>query len=123
MYDHGAARSCSYNHGMAARITREDAARIAALAKLEMSEAELDRAAREIGTILDHFAALESVDVSDVESVDVSDVEAADATGAAVSGLRADEPAPSLPPRDTFANAPDADTGAGLFRVPRVLGS
>jgi aspartyl-tRNA(Asn)/glutamyl-tRNA(Gln) amidotransferase subunit C len=95
-------------------VTREEAARIAALAKLEMSEAELDRAARELESILGHFEALAAVDTT--------------ATGAApgdagAAALREDVPLPSLDADGTFANAPDADRNAGLFRVPRVLGS
>lgn len=99
-------------------ITREDAARIAALAKLEMSDAELERAARELCAILEHFAALDAIDLSGVDAA-ASDPSAA----APAPALRADEPAPSLSPSDAFANAPDADRAAGLFRVPRVLGS
>lgn len=99
-------------------ITREDAARIAALAKLEMSDAELERAARELCAILEHFAALDAIDLSGVDAA------ASDPSAAALApALRADEPAPSLSPSDAFANAPDADRAAGLFRVPRVLGS
>ena len=86
---------------------------MAALAKLEMSGEELDRAARDLASILDYFEALSSVETESV--------------GAPASGaegqLRQDQPLPSLDPGDTFANAPDADRAAGVFRVPRVLGS
>jgi aspartyl-tRNA(Asn)/glutamyl-tRNA(Gln) amidotransferase subunit C len=95
-------------------VTRDEAARIAALAKLEMSEAELDRAARELESILEHFKALAAVDTTAAEAT---------APGAVAPPLREDAPRPSLDPRETFANAPDADRAAGLFRVPRVLGS
>lgn len=99
---------------MPPRITRDDAARIAALAKLQMSGDELDRAARELASMLDHFDVLAAVDTS-----------GAGAAGPAGGSprLREDAPLPSLAPADTFANAPDADREAGLFRVPRVLGS
>ena len=98
---------------MPPRITRDEAARIAALAKLEMTGPELDRAARELESILGYFEAIARVDTSGI---------ALDAN-AAGAPLRADDPLPSLTPDDTFANAPDADVSAGLFRVPRVLGS
>lgn len=95
-------------------VTREEAARIAALAKLEMSDDELDRAARELASILEHFEALASVDTRD----------AGTAPGdAGTAALRDDVPLPPLDADGTFANAPDADRKAGLFRVPRVLGS
>lgn len=95
------------------RITREEAARIAALAKIEMTGDELDRAAGELESILGYFDVIARVDTSGVELSE-------HARGA---GLRADDPLPSLAAADTFANAPDADVSAGLFRVPRVLGS
>lgn len=95
-------------------LTRDDAARIAALAKLGMSGDELDRAASELASILEHFEVLASVDTPDG---------AAAAVDGALPPLRGDEPAPSLTPDEAFANAPDANREAGLFRVPRVLGS
>ena len=98
---------------MPSRITRDDAARMAALAKLDMSGAELDRAARDLDAILDYFSALGAVDTGGIEP----------STGGDGGELRADDPAPSLAPADTLANAPDADRDAILFRVPRVLGS
>lgn len=97
-----------------ARLTREDAARIAALAKLEMTSDELDRAARELASILDHFDAIARVDTSGVELA---------APGDGEDSRRADDLHQPLDPADTFRNAPDADRQAGLFRVPRVIGS
>ncbi len=94
-------------------LTREDAAKIAALAKLAMTDAELDRAAVELGAILGHFEQIAAVDTSDVDI----------APAVVARALRADDPQPSLAPDQAFANAPDADRDAGLFRVPRVLGS
>ena len=94
-------------------ITRDEAAKIAALAKLEMTGAELDRAAVELDAILGHFEQIAAVDTSDVDA----------AAPSAPRPHRGDDPRPSLEPSETFANAPDADLDAGLFRVPRVLGS
>ena len=94
-------------------ITREEAARVAALAKLEMTDSELDRAGADLAAMLEYVAALDAVDTTGIDL---------DAPAAAAT-LRADEPRPSLAPGDAFANAPDADREAGLFRVPRVLGS
>lgn len=100
-------------------ITREEAARIAALAKLEMTEGELERARAELAAMLDYVAVLDAVDTAGVEAGGL------DTPGAAIAApsLRADEPRASLAPGDAFVNAPDADREAGLFRVPRVLGS
>ena len=95
-------------------ITRDEAARVAALAKLDMTGEELDRAARDLASILGY--------VEQIGEVDTSGVDAGAIEGAAPP-LRDDVPAPSLEPDDTFANAPDADRAARLFRVPRVIGS
>lgn len=95
-------------------ITRDEAARVAALAKLEMTGDELDRAAEDLASILGY--------VEQIADVDTSGVDAAAVAGTAPP-LRDDVPAPSLAPDDTFANAPDADRAARLFRVPRVMGS
>jgi len=97
-----------------ARLTRDDAARIAALAKLEMTPDELERAARELASILDHFDVIARVDTSGVELA---------APGDGEDIRRADEVRQPLDPADTFRNAPDADRESGLFRVPRVIGS
>ena len=99
---------------MPPRITREDAARIAALAKIEMTGAELDRAARELDAILGYFDVIARIDTTGIEPMAVLQT---------APPLRPDAPLPSLSPADAFANAPDANTDAGLFRVPRVLGS
>ena len=99
---------------MPPRLTRDDAARIAALAKLELTGDELDRAAQELAAILEYFDVIAEVDTTGVEL---------SAPSLGESTLRPDEPQPPLPPADTFINAPDADRDAGLFRVPRVLGS
>jgi aspartyl-tRNA(Asn)/glutamyl-tRNA(Gln) amidotransferase subunit C len=94
-------------------ITREDAARVAALAKLDLTGEDLERARTELAAMLDYIAVLDAVDTTGV-----------DTDGAvAAAPLRADEPRASLAAGDVFANAPDADRDAGLFRVPRVLGS
>jgi Asp-tRNA(Asn)/Glu-tRNA(Gln) amidotransferase C subunit len=37
--------------------------------------------------------------------------------------MREDEPRPSLDRDDVLSQAPAADRAAGLFKVPRVLGS
>lgn len=94
-------------------LTRANAARIAALAKLEMTNEELDRVAVELAAILGYFEAIDRIDTGGVDL----------AAEPSAGGLRPDEPQPSLTKADVFANAPDADREAGLFRVPRVLGS
>lgn len=95
-----------------------DARKIAALAKLDLTGEELERASRELGAILEFVEQIAAVELGD------DDAGAARSEAAvAPQGLRVDVPAPSLSPTDAFANAPDADREAQLFRVPRVLGS
>ncbi|MDQ3070770.1 MAG: Asp-tRNA(Asn)/Glu-tRNA(Gln) amidotransferase subunit GatC [Acidobacteriota bacterium] len=93
---------------------RDTAARMAALAKLELSEAELDHLAIELPAILGYFDQIAAVDTSAVEPFGAMSSQ---------SALRDDAPGVSLAAVDVFANAPDADRDAGLFRVPRVIGA
>jgi aspartyl-tRNA(Asn)/glutamyl-tRNA(Gln) amidotransferase subunit C len=94
------------------KIPIEEARRIAALAKLELDEPELERYAGQLGTILEHMDKLRQVDTEGVELT----------PGPALSEptLRADTPHPSLELRQALDNAPEAEHS--LFRVPRVIG-
>lgn len=94
-------------------VSREEAARIAGLAKLALTGDDLDRAARDLAEILSYVEQIAAVDTRGVQP---------DADVWVAPPLRDDDPAPSLDAAGTFANAPDADTDAGLFRVPRVIG-
>lgn len=92
-------------------VTREEARRIALLARLAMDEATLDRMAGEMTAILDYIDQLREVDVSGVEVVD-----------AEPSALRVDEIAAG---RERLADAIAANAPAwrdGLFVVPKVIG-
>jgi len=94
-------------------VTREEAARIAALAKLELTGEDLDRAARDLAEILGYVEQIAAVDTAGIEP----------SPGVWVAPpLRDDTVGAMLNADETFANAPDADRAAGLFRVPRVLG-
>lgn len=84
---------------------------VAALARLQLPEADLPRLAAEMGRILEHVARLQEVDTSDVPPT---------AQAVPVRGVtRADEPGPSLPRDEALAAAP-AHQG-GMFLVPRVV--
>ena len=98
---------------MAAELTRADVERIAALAHLELTDAEKDLFTRQLADIL-HYA-------EQVQALDTSGVPAT-AHVNAQRHEREDELRPSLPVEDVMANAPDAADQAGLFRVPRVIG-
>ena len=63
-----------------------------------------------------------------VQLVDTSGIDAPDLPSSAVAKLggiagREDAPAPSLDRDVVLSQAPAADRAAGIFKVPRVLGS
>ena len=100
--------------GMPAVLTREDVAKIAALANLELEPAEIDLFARQLGDILSYAEEVQQIDTTGIP-----------ATASVVAGYAADRPdtvVPSLDRDEALAGAPDAAVTAGLFRVPRVIG-
>lgn len=94
------------------RITREEVAHVARLARLELTEAELDHFTEQLAAVLDHAA--------DVEALDVSAYEPTAHPLPLVNVLRPDEVRPSLDRDEVLAQAPAAEDGR--FRVPPVLG-
>jgi aspartyl-tRNA(Asn)/glutamyl-tRNA(Gln) amidotransferase subunit C len=97
---------------MSTTLTRADVARIAELARLELTPDELDLFTRQLGDILEYVEQIRGLDTSGVAPtwhVLNRPVE------------RADESVRSLPRVDALANAPDAAPEAGLFKGPRVL--
>jgi aspartyl-tRNA(Asn)/glutamyl-tRNA(Gln) amidotransferase subunit C len=89
-------------------IDREQVLHVARLARLELSEAELDKMAGELSGILDHVERMNELDLEGVEpTTHVVQLE---------NVLRADEPRPSWPREAILEPAPDPDEGA--FRVP-----
>ncbi|CAN5544101.1 Asp-tRNA(Asn)/Glu-tRNA(Gln) amidotransferase subunit GatC [soil metagenome] len=89
-------------------IDREQVLQVARLARLELSDDEVERMAGELSGVLDHIERIGELDLDGVEPT--SHVVALE------NVLRADEPAPSLTRERALAGAPDA-TDAG-FRVP-----
>ena len=88
--------------------------RLVALAKLDISDAELDTFASQITDILSYVDQIQAVNTSSV--TDTSHPLPMDAA------WREDVPVPSLTTQAALFNAPDADRPAGLFRVPKVIG-
>ena len=89
-------------------IDREQVLHVARLARLELSEEEIERMAGELSGILEH--------VDRITALDLDDVEPTSHVVALENVLRSDEPDPSLDREAALANAPDAADGA--FRVP-----
>jgi aspartyl-tRNA(Asn)/glutamyl-tRNA(Gln) amidotransferase subunit C len=92
-------------------LTADQVRWVAQLARLELSEAELERMTRQLSAIVDYVNQLRQVDTEGVEPL---------AHPLAVQNVfRADEPAPSLPVDEALANAPERQ--GGFYVVPAVL--
>ncbi|HLF37924.1 MAG TPA: Asp-tRNA(Asn)/Glu-tRNA(Gln) amidotransferase subunit GatC [Anaerolineales bacterium] len=92
-------------------LTAEEVRKIARLARLQLSEEELQRYAQQLSAVLDYAARLGEVDTSAIPpTASVLPLTAP---------LRPDEVRPSLPLEQVLSNAPSSE--AGMFRVPRVL--
>ena len=97
------------------KITRDDVVRVAELAYLDLSEAELEKYRRQIDEILDYIGKLNELDTSGVEPMAqvLADDQAADAT------MREDLVVPSAVADDVLSQAPDPEPP--YFRVPKVI--
>jgi len=89
-------------------IDREQVLHVARLARLELTDSELERMSGELSGILDHVERMNELDLEGVEPT--SHVVALE------NVFRADEPRPSLPRERVLESAPDPAQGA--FRVP-----
>lgn len=93
-------------------ITREDVLHVAALARLEIPEAEVEAVREQLGAILEAVGKVSELDLADVPPM-THPLDLANAWAE-------DEPRPSLPREEALANAPDPADGS--FRVPAVGG-
>ena len=93
------------------RLTAEEVRYIALLARIGMTDDDLQRMRDQMANILESFEVLDQVDTESVEqtgpSVDLSTV------------MRDDEAGQSSPPEEVLANAPDSEDD--FFRVRAVL--
>ena len=97
------------------KISREDVLRVAELAYLELSEAELATYRAQIDEILEYIGKLNELDTANVEPMAqvLADDQTADAT------LREDVVMPCAVAQDILRQAPDPE--APYFRVPKVI--
>jgi len=104
------------------KISREEVLRVAELAHLELSEAEIAMYREQLDSILEYTAKLNAVDTSDVEPMTQV---IADATGVAKDAnepnptFRSDVVVPCDISREVLESAPDARPP--YFRVPKVI--
>ncbi len=95
-------------------LTTAQVEAVAALANLELDPAEVELFARQLGEILAYATQVQQVDTAGVPP-----------TAHVVTRHtfdRADLVRPSLAAGDALANAPEAASRSGLFKVPRVIG-
>jgi aspartyl-tRNA(Asn)/glutamyl-tRNA(Gln) amidotransferase subunit C len=97
------------------KITREDVQRVADLAYLDLSEAELEMYRSQIDEILEYIGKLNELDTSGVQPMAqvLADDQTADAT------LREDVVVPCNVAAEILKQAPDPE--APYFRVPKVI--
>ena len=89
-------------------IDREQVLHVARLARLRLTEEEVEKMSGELSTILDSIEQIGELDLDGVEPTShVVDLE---------NELRPDEPRPSLPRERALETAPDATSDG--FRVP-----
>ncbi|MBI4498267.1 MAG: Asp-tRNA(Asn)/Glu-tRNA(Gln) amidotransferase subunit GatC [Chloroflexi bacterium] len=92
-------------------LSREDVLHIARLARVAMTEADIERMREQLSHILENFEILRQVATEDVPP-----------TGHAIAlqnVMRPDTVLPSYPPEAVLANAPDREDD--FFRVRAVL--
>jgi aspartyl-tRNA(Asn)/glutamyl-tRNA(Gln) amidotransferase subunit C len=89
-------------------ITRDEVLHVARLARLALTEEEVERLGGQLDAILEAVGKVAELDLSDVEPtshpLDLANV------------WSEDEPRPSLSHDEVFANAPDRE--ANFFKVP-----
>ncbi len=96
--------------GERATLSRDDVVHVARLARLELSETEIDLFTAQLRTVLDHAA--------DVAALDLAHLEPSSHPIALANVLRPDDPRPSLDREEVLAVAPSVEDHR--FRVPRI---
>ena len=97
---------------MSDRISAADVAKVARLARLDLSPDELERMTAQLSGMLEHFA--------DIDALDLAEVSPMTQPYPLVNVLRADVVRPSLDRDEVLAAAPAAEDGR--FRVPPIIG-
>jgi aspartyl-tRNA(Asn)/glutamyl-tRNA(Gln) amidotransferase subunit C len=92
-------------------LSLDEVRHIADLARLRLSEGELETYREQLSSILDHVASLQKLDTSGISPTS--------SVLAPQTVLRSDDPRPGLPLDQILLNAPDTEDGQ--FRVPPVL--
>jgi aspartyl-tRNA(Asn)/glutamyl-tRNA(Gln) amidotransferase subunit C len=94
------------------RLTRDEVAHVANLARLKLTEEELELFTDQLAEVLDHAA--------DVASLDLAGVVPTAHAMAVTNVLRPDEVRPGVDRDEVLAQAPSVEDHR--FKVPRILG-
>jgi aspartyl-tRNA(Asn)/glutamyl-tRNA(Gln) amidotransferase subunit C len=94
-----------------ADLSRDDVAHLAGLARIDLSDAELDRMVGELGVILESVATVQQAPIDGVEPMSHP--------MPIVNVTRPDVVRPSLAPEEALAGAPESEQQR--FSVPRIL--
>ena len=97
---------------MSESLTRDDVAKVAHLARLELTDAELDTYTEQLGAVLDHAA--------DVAALDLADIPPPAHPLPLVNVLRDDVVGPTVDRDEVLSQAPAVEDRR--FRVPAILG-
>jgi len=97
---------------MSERLSRDDVSKVALLARLELTDAELDTDTDHLAAIIEHAA--------DVAALDLADVSPTAHPFPIENVLRPDVVAPSLDRGEVLSQAPSVEDRR--FRVPAILG-
>jgi aspartyl-tRNA(Asn)/glutamyl-tRNA(Gln) amidotransferase subunit C len=97
---------------VSARITPEVVTKVARLARLSLTDDELERTTVQLTRMLEHFA--------DIDALDLDGVEPMTQPTPLANVLRDDVEVPGLDRDEVLAAAPDARDGR--FRVPPIVG-
>ena len=97
---------------MSDRLSPDVVAKVARLARLDLTPDELDQATDQLSDMLDHFA--------DIDALDLGDVEPLNSPYPLVNVLRDDVEQPTLDRDEVMASAPRSEDGR--FWVPPILG-
>lgn len=93
-------------------LSESEVRHVALLARLALSDDQVQTLRIELNSILGHIDAIQQLDLADVEPT-------AHAVPV-VNAVRADEPRPCLPRELALRNAPEAEDGA--FVIPQIVG-
>jgi aspartyl-tRNA(Asn)/glutamyl-tRNA(Gln) amidotransferase subunit C len=93
-------------------LSKDDVAHVARLARLSLSDEELERYTTQLASVLEHAA--------DIASLDIEGVPPTAHPFPLANVFRQDVPRPCLDRDEVLAQAPDVEDDR--FRIPRILG-